>query len=155
MPHTGVMATTLRVPEWVVPAEVLVTDLYWHAHAAVVERGHPYTRGVLATLDWAAGGCAAPVTYRITQPVTEPIARAEECAAVVAQDDPTDPVQFPLEYAHVVDCGVPYAPVQHREPIYARGVWNTIRWLRGERDLLRCDRYLEPPLPIPSRPAVA
>lgn len=134
------------------PAEDLVTDLHWHAHAAAAERGHPYTRGVLATLDWAAGGLAAPITHRDTQPVTDPIARAEEFAAMAATDDPNDPVQFPLEHAHVVDCGVPYAPVRYRERIFTRGVWDTVRWLRGQRDLLRSDRYLEPPLPIPPRP---
>ncbi|PZS34691.1 MAG: hypothetical protein DLM61_03230 [Pseudonocardiales bacterium] len=129
------------------PAEALVTDLYWHASNAVEQRGHPYTRGVLATLDWAAGDCPAPITHRSAQPVTDPIARAEEFAALCAQDDPNDPVPFPLEYAHVVDCGVSYAPIQYREPVYVRGVWWTVRWLRGERDI-------DPPLPIPPRPPV-
>ncbi len=122
-----------------------MTDLYWHARDAVAQRGHPYTQGVLAALDWAAGDSVAPITHRDTQPVTDPIARAEQFAALCAQDDPADPVQFPLEYAHVADCGVPYAPIQYREPVYSRGVLKTVAWLRGQRDA-------EPPLPIPPRP---
>ncbi|HEY3604003.1 MAG TPA: hypothetical protein VGL04_04980 [Sporichthyaceae bacterium] len=132
--------TSTRLPVWVVPGDVSVTDLSCLALRGVVEhRSTEECAGIVAAVAWIRHTLRGPATGRDELLITADIARCEIWAAASTRADWSTP-----ELAAVCDTlGVSYWPPMEITPGYAWGVCATLRWLTGADE--------QPPLGLPIR----
>ncbi len=115
-------------PEWVVPPAQQVTDYFQIAYAVTAEIRDRLVGGHADAVYWGTGGkLAGPITKR-TEPVTQPLVRAERALARVVTEGVPSPAA-----TEWVDLGVePREPVD-RNRDWATGVEAALSWLLGLR----------------------
>ncbi len=136
------------MPDWVRSPAALV-DLHVLAYREYRDTESARHEAMGATASWVRGGRNGPTTFREEQPVTRALARAEMWAALAVLEFDTEgappAVPVPLE-AMCRDLGVAHRAPVATSPVWARGVWDVLRWLTDDPLEQR-----KPPMAVPVR----